>query len=196
MKKPTPEREHKIRIIAGKHRGRRIIVPDVEGLRPSPDRVRETVFNWLQFDLPGAAVLDAFAGSGAMGLEALSRGASSVLFIDRNPTAIAQLRERLQEWREPHAHVRQGDALSLSESTTRYDLIFLDPPFAADLHQQALDKFCTPRWLKAHGLIYIEQSAGSTPLQLPPGYVWRKHSHAGRLQFGLIGAQSASGDAP
>ena len=189
---PPGEREHNIRIIAGTHRGRRIPVPDVDGLRPSPDRVRETVFNWLQFDLPGASVLDAFAGSGAMGLEALSRGAASVLFVDRNPLAVAHLRERLQEWREPHAHVRQGDALALSDSATRYDIIFLDPPFAAELHQPALDKFCTPRWLKPGGMIYIEQSAGSPALQLPPGYVWHKQSHAGRLQFGLITAGEAA----
>lgn len=184
----NPERSHKIRIIAGKHRGRRILVPDVPGLRPSPDRVRETVFNWLQFDLAGAYVLDAFAGSGIMGLEALSRGAASVLFTDTNPAAVKPLRGTLQTWREPHAQVRQSDALHLAESSVRYDLIFLDPPFAADMHQQALDKFCSPRWLKPGGVIYIEQEAGSTELQLPAGYAWRKQSHAGRLRFGLIGA--------
>ena len=95
MKKHPIEREHKIRIIAGRHRGRRIVVPDLEGLRPSPDRVRETVFNWLQFDLPGANVLDAFAGSGAMGLESLSRGAASVLFIGTSAIACEQLRTLL-----------------------------------------------------------------------------------------------------
>lgn len=186
-KNKTKARNHKIRIIAGKHRGRRIIVPEAPGLRPSPDRVRETVFNWLQFDLIGAGVLDAFAGSGIMGLEALSRGASSVFFVDTNPTVIRQLRDTLQEWREPHAQVRQSDALQLAESATRYDIIFLDPPFAANLHQQALDKFCSSRWLKPFGMIYIEQEATSSDLQLPQGYTWHKLSHAGRLQFGLIG---------
>lgn len=182
------ERDHKIRIIAGKHRGRRITVPDLPGLRPSPDRVRETVFNWLQFDLPGAHILDAFAGSGVMGLEALSRGAASVLFCDTHAQAVAQLRDTLQAWRENHAQVRQSDALRLAESSVRYDVIFLDPPFAAGLHQAALDKFCSPRWLKDNGVVYVEQGADSPALQLPPGYAYRKQSHAGRLQFGLIGA--------
>ena len=188
-KNKLPEREHKIRIIAGKHRGRRIVVPDVPGLRPSPDRVRETVFNWLQFELAGAHILDAFAGSGIMGLEALSRGASSVLFTDTSPVAVGRLREILNEWRESHAHVRQADALQLAESPSRYDVIFLDPPFAANLHKEALDKFCSPRWLKNNGVIYIEQNADSPELRIPSGYAFRKHSHAGRLRFGLIGAQ-------
>lgn len=190
MKKHSTEREHKIRIIAGRHRGRRIVVPDLDGLRPSPDRVRETVFNWLQFDLPGASVLDAFAGSGAMGLESLSRGAASVLFTDASAIACERLRILLREWREPHAHVRQCDVMQLSESTTRYDIIFLDPPFAAHLHQQAVNKFCTSRWLKPTGVIYIEQSADLPLPTLPQGYSWRRQSHAGRLVFGLITAET------
>lgn len=188
-KNKTAERNHKIRIIAGKHRGRRITVPDLPGLRPSPDRVRETVFNWLQWDVQGAHVLDAFAGSGIMGLEALSRGAASVLFCDTHAQAVAQLRDTLQAWRENHAQVRQIDVLRLPDSPVRYDLIFLDPPFAANLHRQALDTFCSPRRLKPGGVIYIEQDAADSPLQLPVGYEWRKRSHAGRLQFGLIGAR-------
>ncbi|MDO5090657.1 MAG: 16S rRNA (guanine(966)-N(2))-methyltransferase RsmD [Cardiobacteriaceae bacterium] len=190
MKKHPGERDHKIRIIAGKHRGRRIAVPDLDGLRPSPDRVRETVFNWLQFDLPGASVLDAFAGSGAMGLEALSRGAASVLFTDTSNIACERLRTILRDWREAHAHVREIDALQLGDSAARYDIIFLDPPFAAHLHQQAVDKFASSRWLKPGGVLYIERG-GNVPLpQLPPGYGWRKQSHAGRLVFGLIGAET------
>ena len=190
MKKHPIEREHKIRIIAGRHRGRRIVVPDLEGLRPSPDRVRETVFNWLQFDLPGANVLDAFAGSGAMGLESLSRGAASVLFTDTSAIACEQLRTLLRDWHEPHAHVRQCDAMQLSESTTRYDIIFLDPPFAANLHQQAINKFCTSRWLKPGGVIYLEQSTDLPLPTLPEGYDWHKQSYAGRLIFGLITAET------
>lgn len=192
MKKKKPaESDHKIRIIAGRHRGRRITVPDLEGLRPSPDRVRETVFNWLQFDLPGANVLDAFAGSGVMGLESLSRGAASVLFTDSNPVAAEHIRALLAQWRENHGHVRCIDSLSLSESPARYDLIFLDPPFAANLHQKAIDKFCNTRWLKPHGYLYLEQQANQALPQLPQGYMWHRRSHAGQLVFGLI-CQEAS----
>ena len=147
--------ESKIRIIGGKHRGRRIAVPEREGLRPTPDRVRETVFNWLQWEIGGAYVLDAFAGSGALGLEALSRGAASVLFVEREADAVARLRALLTEWQEPHARVQQGDALRLAPST-RYDVIFLDPPFADGVHEQALSHFLHDGWLKPHGKVYVE----------------------------------------
>ena len=127
MKPAIPTAAHKIRIIGGKHRGRRIMIPDRDGLRPSPDRVRETLFNWLQWEIAGAHVLDAFAGSGALGLEALSRGAASVLFADNDTDGVARLRALLAEWHEAHARVQAGDVFLLSPSAARYDLIFLDP---------------------------------------------------------------------
>ena len=116
VKAALPTAAHKIRIIGGKHRGRRIMIPDREGLRPSPDRVRETLFNWLQWEIAGAHVLDAFAGSGALGLEALSRGAASVLFADNDADSVARLRDLLAEWKEPHARVQAGDVFRLQPS--------------------------------------------------------------------------------
>lgn len=187
MKKPN--RYHNgVRIIAGKHKGRKITVPDADGLRPTPDRIRETVFNWLQFDLANAHILDAFAGSGAMGLESLSRSAASVHFIDNNPVAVAHIQHLLQEWGERHARVQLGDALKQAQPHSAYDIIYLDPPFAADLHQSALNYYCQNKWLKPHGLIYIEMPNKPDSLTLPDGYTWYKQRSVGRLHFGLIGA--------
>lgn len=186
MKPALPTSAHKIRIIAGKHRGRRLVIPDRDGLRPSPDRVRETLFNWLQWEIAGAYVLDAFAGSGALGLEALSRGAASVLFADNDADSVARLREVLAEWREPHARVQAGDVLRLTPSAVRYDLIFLDPPFAAGLHAQAVRYFASDSWLKEQGKIYVEMPFAHEDLPLPPGWVWHREGRAGRVFFGLL----------
>ncbi|MDO4643276.1 MAG: 16S rRNA (guanine(966)-N(2))-methyltransferase RsmD [Cardiobacteriaceae bacterium] len=181
-----PALNHKIRIIGGIHRGRRITVPDHEGLRPSPDRVRETLFNWLQWEISGAHILDAFAGSGALGLEALSRGADSVYFIDNSMESVSNLRTILSTWKETHARVQQSDAFRIPPSPTRYDLIFLDPPFAQALHTKAINHFANPQWLKPHGKIYLEMPFPHHELPLPPHWKWHKQSKAGRIYFGLI----------
>ena len=186
MKPAIPTAAHKIRIIGGKHRGRRIVIPDREGLRPSPDRVRETLFNWLQWEIAGAHVLDAFAGSGALGLEALSRGAASVLFADNDTDGVARLRALLAEWHEAHARVQAGDVFLLSPSAARYDLIFLDPPFAAGLHAQAVTHFVNDRWLKEQGKVYLEMPFPHEDLHVPPGWVWHRQGRAGRVFFGLL----------
>ena len=186
MKPAIPTAAHKIRIIGGKHRGRRIMIPDRDGLRPSPDRVRETLFNWLQWEIAGAHVLDAFAGSGALGLEALSRGAASVLFADNDTDGVARLRALLAEWHEAHARVQSGDVFLLSPSAARYDLIFLDPPFADNLHGQALAHFLHDGWLKPHGKTYVEMPCTHEDLPLPAGWVWHRQGKAGRVFFGLL----------
>ena len=186
MKPAIPTAAHKIRIIGGKHRGRRIMIPDRDGLRPSPDRVRETLFNWLQWEIAGAHVLDAFAGSGALGLEALSRGAASVLFADNDTDGVARLRALLAEWHEAHARVQAGDVFLLSPSAARYDLIFLDPPFAAGLHAQAVAHFVNERWLKEQGKVYLEMPFPHEDLHVPPGWVWHRQGRAGRVFFGLL----------
>ncbi|UJF24753.1 16S rRNA (guanine(966)-N(2))-methyltransferase RsmD [Suttonella sp. R2A3] len=180
------QHNHSVRIIAGKHRGRKIPVLDRPGLRPSPDRVRETTFNWLQFDLPGAHVLDAFAGSGAMGLESLSRGAASAVFVDKDAENITQINELLQSWHESHARAQTADVLTLAQPRTPYDVIFIDPPFADNLHQQALNQFSHPAWLKPHGMIYIELPERPDSLDLPQGFNWHRKQRAGSLYFGLI----------
>ena len=130
-----------VRIIGGHGRGTRLVVADVAGLRPTPDRVRETLFNWLLPMLPGARVLDLFAGSGALGLEALSRGARAALLVERDPGVAESLRgvvERLHAG--DRATVLRADALALLRTPMhgQFDLVFLDPPFAAGCHDQAL----------------------------------------------------------
>lgn len=186
-KKFNPNHLNGVRIIAGKHRGRKIDVLDHPGLRPTPDRVRETVFNWLQFELPDAHVLDAFAGSGAMGLECLSRGAASVSFIEKSAEVAAHISETLANWGERHGRVQTADVLRQGQPHSAYDIIFVDPPFADNLHQQAIDQLCQPAWLKPHGLLYIEMPNRLDDLLLPDGYTWHKTRQAGRLHFGLIG---------
>ena len=145
-----------VRIIGGEWRRRLLRFPDGEGLRPTPDRVRETLFNWLGQDLHGWTCLDLFAGSGALGFEAASRGAASVLLVDRSPAVVAALQNnaRLLD-SDGRLRIVRADAVRFVRSTTvRFDLLFLDPPF----HQGWFDKLagCVAGLLKEDGLIYAE----------------------------------------
>ncbi len=185
MNRPREVRHH-LRIIAGRHRGRKLAVLDQPTLRPSPNRVRETVGNWLQFELPGAHLFDAFAGSGAMGLEALSRGAASVLFSETSAKAAKQIRDTLASWKEAHGRVLTRDAMRLPPPAARYDIIFLDPPFPLFLHQAAVDKFACDKWLEANGKLYLEMPFPASELVLPPGWQWLKSARAGQVCFGLV----------
>jgi 16S rRNA (guanine966-N2)-methyltransferase len=120
-----------VRIIAGQYRGKKLHVPDVSGLRPTPDRVRETLFNWLMQSIRGARCLDAFAGSGALGFEAFSRGAERVVFIEQDRHAFDSLNRTAQAFNSPSLSVRQADAcIYMKQTQEQFDLIFLDPPFS------------------------------------------------------------------
>ncbi|WP_206861272.1 16S rRNA (guanine(966)-N(2))-methyltransferase RsmD [Lysobacter changpingensis] len=147
----------KVRIIGGRWRGTRLSVPEVAGLRPTSDRVRETLFNWLMPMLPGARVLDLFAGSGALGLEALSRGASAAVLVERDPALAAALRATAA--RLPGgdaATIAQADAVAwlASQATGTFDLAFVDPPFAAGLWDAVLPGVA--RVVKPGGWLYVE----------------------------------------
>ena len=151
----------KIRIIGGQWRGRKLVVPDRPGLRPTGDRARETLFNWIGPAIVGARVLDLFAGTGALGLEAASRGAARVVLVERDGVAIRALREGPALW--PGGSVLQlvqADALSwLTRTGESFDLILMDPPFAADLHQGAMTAvLARPALLSERALIYVESS--------------------------------------
>lgn len=123
---------NRLRIIGGRWRGTRLNFPEVAAIRPTPDRVRETLFNWLQQAVVGARCLDLFAGSGALGLEALSRGAASAVFVDEEPQIARYLRDTLARLQCTDAEVRSSDACSyLQQAKQTFDLVFLDPPFAA-----------------------------------------------------------------
>lgn len=173
-----------VRIVGGRWRGSKLPVPERDGLRPTADRVRETVFNWLQPMVPGARVLDLFAGSGALGLEALSRGARAATLIERDRELAVSLHatlERLRRGDSPGldctAEVLHTDALTWlaaapADLTQRYDLVFLDPPFASDLWHRALDAL--PPWLADDAWLYLE-SPRESGAQIEPGSNWRLH---------------------
>ena len=141
---------NQLRIIGGRHRGRRLQFNPGRGLRPTPDRVRETLFNWLQRDIQGARCLDLFAGSGALGLEALSRGAAEVVFVERQRTAAEQIRRHLDLLGETsRGTVRRQDALRLLQDAPeqRFDIVFVDPPFADRLCGTVIMSLSDRGWL-------------------------------------------------
>jgi len=148
----------KIRIIGGQWRGRRLTVPDRAGLRPSGDRVRETLFNWLQPVIRGSRCLDLFAGTGALGLEALSRGAAEAVFVERDRELAASLETRLAQWPGgERGEVAQADALRwLGIDHRSFDLVFVDPPFDRSLQSRVLDLLSAGPRLSPGARVYLE----------------------------------------
>ena len=180
------QQKNNVRLIAGQWRGRNLSFLDAEGLRPTPDRVRETLFNWLQAIIPGAVCVDCFAGSGALGFEAASRGAEKVILVDSNPDVIRQLRENKKLLNAESVEVILSAALDyLQQSKTQADIFFLDPPFASHLLQQALDVITANDLLKQDGIIYVEYKKNKPP-ELPPGCRWLRQKKAGDLGYGLV----------
>jgi len=176
-----------VRIIGGRMRGRRLLVPEVPGLRPTPDRVRETLFNWLAPHISGMQVLDLFAGSGALGLEAASRGAGAVTLVEQHRAAQATLRESLERLAQPEVRLVPGEALSfLATDTGRYDLILLDPPFAADLLGPALMAIPRHDRLSAGGFCYIEMPREAPMPALPAGWTLHRSGRAGEVGYHLL----------
>lgn len=163
----------KVRIIGGHWRGTRLDVADAPGLRPSADRVRETLFNWLQPMLPGARVLDLFAGTGALGLEALSRGAREALLVERDPKLAASLQATVARLKaETQASVIRADAIAFLRAPLhgRFDLVFVDPPFGDNLWPATLAAL--PPWLSPHAWLYLESPADAA---VEPGPGWAPH---------------------
>ena len=161
-----------VRIVGGHWRGTRLPVADRDGLRPTADRVRETLFNWLQPMLPGARVLDLFAGTGALGLEAVSRGAREAVLVERDPALAASLRAVVARLPDgDRVRVANEDALAwLRRSDARFDLAFIDPPFAAGLWAPVLAAL--PERLADAAWLYVESPADAAP---DPGAGWRLH---------------------
>jgi len=180
-----------LRIIGGSWRGRRWRFPALAGIRPTPDRVRETLFNWLGAYVPGARALDLFAGSGALGLEALSRGAAHATFVEKETVAVREIRARLAEWSATGARVEQADALHFlggSASAQRmepFDIVFLDPPFDSGLLSPAARLLEERGWLSAGARIYVETAAGGLP-PLPPSWTALKAKQAGAVGYHLL----------
>ena len=173
-----------IRIIGGLYRGKKLNVPVLEGLRPTPDRVRETVFNWLMHDIRDAYCLDAFAGSGALGFEAHSRGAAFVTFLETDPNAYANLLKQSTAFDTTTLNVQKIDArLFLQQSQTQFNVIFLDPPFAKNYLPECLEILSNTTILKKGGLLYIE-----SPLEVATDpTIWHplKLKTAGQVVYGL-----------
>jgi len=185
---PRRPAQGQVRIIAGQWRGRRLPVADVPGLRPSGDRVRETLFNWLQPVLPGAVCADLYAGSGALGFEAASRGAASVVLVERHPLAVALLRENVDRLAAEKVSVHAGDVMAWlqCQATARYDLLFADPPFAEHLHAAVLDAVVRRACLKPGGLLYLEAPAAEAAPPTPAGWEVHKEKRIGDVRLQLF----------
>ena len=175
-----------LRIIGGTWRGRKLRFPDRPDLRPTPDRVRETLFNWLGTRTAGARCLDLFAGSGALGLEALSRGAAHVTFVEHDPVAARELRARLAQWQASGAEVECADALQFLHGTPEpFDLVFLDPPFGSQLLAGAARGLSERGWLRPEARIYVESPARGGAPQLPGAFSPLKAKRAGEVGYHL-----------
>ncbi|GIZ12564.1 16S rRNA (guanine(966)-N(2))-methyltransferase RsmD [Pseudomonas sp. NCCP-436] len=176
-----------LRIIGGQWRSRRFTFPDGPGLRPTPDRVRETLFNWLAPYIEGAHVLDPFAGSGALLLEALSRGAASGLACDLNPASVASLRGHLATLRCTTGDVRHADALQLlaGQPLRQFDVVLLDPPFHQNLLQSACQLLETQDWLAPDAWIYTESESAPSSLGLPGNWRLHREKHTGQVHYAL-----------
>lgn len=175
-----------VRIIAGKWRGRKLAVKNLDGLRPTTDRVKETVFNWLAPSLYQAKCLDIFAGTGSLGLEALSRQASHVTFVELDKIAAEQIREHFSLLDAKNATLHNTDAISyLSKQGECFDLVFIDPPFRKDLLCDVIHHLEHNGWLAENALIYIEAEKELSALEVPMNWKILKEKHAGQVSFRL-----------
>jgi len=181
----------RLRIVAGKWRSRFVPVADVAGLRPTSERIRETLFNWLAPDLDGARCLDLFAGTGALGLEALSRGAESVLFIENSAVAVKTLRESIDTLNASGATIKAADALAClrNDESSPFDIVFLDPPFAADLAPELCRLLAERDWLAEGATIYLEQDRVQQIPVLPANWKLLREKTAGNVRYSLAGAE-------
>lgn len=177
---------NQVRIIAGQWRGRRLDFPAIPGLRPTPDRVRETLFNWLARDLPDARCLDLFAGSGALGLEARSRGAAEVILVDRHPQVIAHLHQQIARLGMDQVHCHRAEALDwLRHAHQPFDVVFVDPPFSDQSWDAILACLARTGAVRCGGKIYVEAPRGRS-LDVPPGWTLWREGRAGEIVFRLF----------
>ncbi|EPJ48612.1 MAG: m2G966-methyltransferase [Osedax symbiont Rs2] len=178
-----------VRIIGGQWRSRKLSFPDIEGLRPTPDRVRETLFNWIQNAVAGANCLDLFAGSGALGFEALSRGAKNCTFVDLAPASCQSLRDNITLLKTSSADVVQQDAIGwlqqqgvTADESSKYHIVFLDPPFNKN-HLQDICKLLLDRqMLHDNALVYIESEPG---VELRSSWTLHREKTTGQVQYRL-----------
>lgn len=179
-----------LRIIGGHWRSRILHFPDRPGLRPTPDRVRETLFNWLQADVPGSVCLDLFAGSGALGLEAASRGAREVLMLEQDKAAAQALLQNISTLSAVQAKVVQRDTMAFLQAgrapdAPAFDLVFVDPPYQSGLLTPCCALLEQGGWLADNAKIYLECEAASEPV-VPAGWQLLKQKRAGQVAYYLF----------
>jgi 16S rRNA (guanine966-N2)-methyltransferase len=181
-----------VRIIGGTLRGSKLPVHEVPGLRPSGDRARETLFNWLQHELPGKRVLDLFAGSGALGFEAASRGAAEVVMLERDGLLAQSLRDSAKRLKTENVRVEYADALGwlARPADSRFDLAFLDPPFQAGLWDAAAQALAP--WLAERAWVYVEL-ARSAAFTAPAGWTLHRQGQTREVRHHLYRTDSRSG---
>lgn len=175
-----------MRVITGTARGRRL--KELQGMetRPTTDKVKESLFSIIQFDIEGRRVLDLFAGTGQLGIEALSRGAAEAVFVDRRPDAVRLVQENLALCGfTDRARVKSGDALAYLKSGEKFDLIFLDPPYAADLLEQALTAITSFDICREHGIIVAESAADKVLPELPAPYRLYREYRYGKIRLSV-----------
>lgn len=181
-------RSNQVRIIAGQWRGRKLEFPDSQGLRPTSDRIRETLFNWLAPVLPGAECLDLFAGSGALGFEAASRGAARVVMVEREVDVFQHLREQSARLSATTVEVVNSHANDyLAGTGEAFDIVFLDPPFGeTGLLRSVIHRLSQGQWIKPGGYIYLETGKDDETPQLPENWRSYRHKQAGRVLYQLL----------
>jgi 16S rRNA (guanine966-N2)-methyltransferase len=178
-----------LRIIGGRHRGRRLRFPAGVAIRPTPDRVRETLFNWLQPRIASARVLDLFAGSGALGLEALSRGAAHATFVEQDRRAAQAIEAVAAEWQQPGVHVDCADALGWLarwRAGPGFDIVFLDPPYDSGLLAAAAASLMAPGLLASDARVYVERRARDELAALPGPWRELRSGKAGEVGYHLF----------
>lgn len=184
----------RLRIIGGRWRGTRLPIPDIDGLRPTGDRLRETLFNWLAPWLAGARCLDLFAGTGALGLEAASRGAAHVVLLERDPRAVAAIKDTLSRLDDDRVRIERANALSWMAGCDEsgFDLVFIDPPFGADLHGPVLAVLAEGSLLAAGARIYVEMDRDQA-LAFPPEWSVERDAIMGQVRALLLRSPPAEG---
>ena len=192
QRKPAPGAaraggQGELRIIGGDWRSRKLRFPDAGGVRPSPARTRETLFNWLNFHLAGSDCLDLFAGSGALGLEALSRGAAKATLVDHTPALATALRDNLRLLKSENGEVVCQDVEGYLRSPNRppFDIIFMDPPFRQGWLARLLPLIANGPWVKPGSWVYVEHESELTGLSVPEGWQLHRQKTAGQVTYNL-----------
>jgi len=178
---------NQLRIIGGRLKRTKLSFPSVTGLRPTPDRIRETLFNWLQSDIYNARCLDLFAGSGALGFESISRGAEFVAMVEKDPAAVNSINKNLNRLNIANAVVYRQDAkefLQKNQQSASFDIVFLDPPYGSTILTDCMTLLEQEKWLSPEAKIYIEVSSAGD-ICLPPNWILHKQNKSGQVAYHL-----------